>query len=113
MSANFTDQEKQLIAQGLNTFLQVASQQYPKEQIAELVSSAEGIMKKIEESDPAEKSESGLPKPKGISDEYFDAVCKSCEQYDPSGKCLDPITVKFPEKCDPILSYIRTNPKIV
>ncbi|MFP4522484.1 MAG: hypothetical protein ACLFQK_10095 [Fibrobacterota bacterium] len=106
--ANFTDQEKQVLSQALSTFIQVASQQFPREQVEELAAMAETIMKKAEQgTDSTEESMSGGRKPKGIGDEFFENVCKSCDKYDPSGNCLDPVTEKYPEKCDPILEYKR------
>jgi len=52
-----------------------------------------------------------IKKPDGITDEQFEKVCKAgCTSYI-EGSCKDPITAKFPGKCDTILKSLRPQTK--
>lgn len=101
---SLTHDEKGLIEEALSLYLQLASQQAHPQQVQQLAAVAQGIVKKL---DGLGAGGGGFDnKPTGISDEWFDNVCKSCDKLDPSG-CADKVTLKFPGKCDPILHYER------
>ncbi len=97
-----SEEEKDLIAQALQFYLQQASAQLPPQSVQQIVQMAKGVMAKID------NLEAGGPKtgepPPGISEEWFNNVCKTCPHLTPTG-CSEKITVKFPGKCDPILKY--------
>ncbi|HAO99108.1 MAG TPA: hypothetical protein DCQ83_03575 [Fibrobacteres bacterium] len=102
---SFSDEEKDLVAQSLQFYLQQASMQLPPQALQQIAQMAKGVMSKIDnfEAGPARKS--GEP-PAGISKEWFENVCQTCPSLTAAG-CTDKITAKFPGKCDPILKYER------
>ncbi len=97
----FSEEEKQLVQESLAVYLQVASQQMAPQMVEDLATSARAIIEKLSQ---ATYGEEGDNKPTGISDEWFQSVCKSCDQLDVTG-CKDNVTKKFPGKCDPILKF--------
>ena len=97
-------EEKSLIQESLQLYLQAASRQMSPEQMEQLSTMAQNIMTKLETL--GNSSEPGGNKPAGISDEWYDKVCTGCEMLTASG-CTDKVTAKFPGKCDPILKHER------
>jgi hypothetical protein len=101
---SLTNEEKGLIEEALSFYLQVVSQQLPQQQVQQVAVMAQGIINKLDRLGAG--GEAGGNKPGGISDEWFERVCKSCDMLTPGG-CEDKVTLKFPGKCDPILHYER------
>ena len=105
-----SEEEKDLVAQALQMYLQQASMQLPPQSVQQLVAIAKGIISKLDHLEPAGgpggKRKSNDPPP-GISEEWFEKVCQTCPNLTATG-CADKITVKFPGKCDPILKYERS-----
>jgi hypothetical protein len=100
-----TNEEKAFVEEALQLYLQVVARQAPPAQVQQLAQVAQGIIAKLDTVGSAKGGKSGN-KPNGISDEWFDKVCKTCEKLTPTG-CSDKVTEKFPGKCDPILHYER------
>lgn len=97
----FSPDEKQMIKEALSLYIQYAGQQVAPQQLEQLADVVRGIITKLD----TEASGNGDSlKPAGISDEWFESVCSTCEKLTPAG-CDDPVTAKFPGKCDPILKY--------
>jgi len=105
-----SEEEKDLIAQSLQFYLQQASAQLPPQSVQQLMGMAKGIILKLDNPDAlgGGKRKSGEPPP-GISEEWFEHVCQGCSMLTAAG-CADKITVKFPGKCDPIIKYERNKP---
>ncbi|MDR0331491.1 MAG: hypothetical protein LBH93_07285 [Chitinispirillales bacterium] len=107
---SLTNEEKGLIEEALSVYLQLVSQQLPQQQVAQVAAVAQGIINKLDSlhAGGADGAAAGRPgnKPAGISDEWFDNVCASCDMLG-AGGCADKVTLKFPGKCDPILHYER------
>jgi hypothetical protein len=103
--ALFSEQEKDLLGQALQTYVQLLSQQVSETQLAQIIPVIQNLMEKINLGEGGGQVTGG--KPKGISDEHFKNVCRDCDMLAPDGSCLDKITAKFPGKCDPILIYER------
>ncbi len=103
-----SEDEKDLIAQSLQFYLQQASGQLPPQAVQQLMAVAKGIITKLDspEGIGGGKRKTGEPPP-GISPEWFEQVCSTCSMLTATG-CSDKITVKFPGKCDPILKYERS-----
>ncbi len=102
-----TSEEKTLINEALQIYLQIIARQLPPQQVQHFAKMAEGVVKKLDSLGNSPKSGN---KPAGITDEWFKNVCKKCDKLGPSG-CLDKVTEKFPGKCDPILHYEREKHK--
>ena len=100
-----TEEEKDLIAQALQLFLQQAGMQLPPASVQQLMAMAKGVLGKLDQLDTGGRK-TGEPPP-GISEEWYKQVCLTCSKLSPTG-CTDKITVKFPGKCDPILMYERS-----
>ncbi|MBD3421201.1 MAG: hypothetical protein GF398_13880 [Chitinivibrionales bacterium] len=98
---SLSQEEKSLIAESMQVYLQIVARQMPQAQVEQIAAIAQGIMKKLDNLQPAGKKGN---KPAGITDEWYKKVCSTCEKLSPSG-CEDKVTVKFPGKCDPILHY--------
>jgi hypothetical protein len=98
---NLTTEEKQVVSAALQLYVRVAKQSSSLVQMAPLLTHVKSIVSKLTSPDDAEMSE----KPVGISDELFEAVCKSCAKY--KGRCTDEVAMKYPGKCDPILKHVR------
>jgi hypothetical protein len=98
---SFSSEEKTLVAEALQVYLQLAARQMKPAQVQGFALMAQGIVEKMESVGSGSKSGG---KPTGISDEWFKKVCQKCDKLTPSG-CSDKVTVKFPGKCDPIIKY--------
>jgi hypothetical protein len=105
---SLTPEEKGLIEEALSVYIQLAAQQYPQQQIQQMAMAAQGIINKLDSLGAGGGGGAGKPtnKPGGISDEWFEKVCESCDKMG-SGGCEDKVTMKYPGKCDPILHYER------
>jgi hypothetical protein len=99
-----SNEEKGLIEEALGVYLQMAARQISPQQVKELAAVAQGIMRKLDTLGSGGGKQGN--KPNGISDEWYNNVCLSCDKLSPSG-CTDKVTEKFPGKCDPILHYER------
>jgi hypothetical protein len=97
-----SNEEKSLVEEALQVYLQLVSRQMQPAQVQQLVTMAQGIIKKLDSvgSNPGKNGN----KPAGISDEWYKNVCQSCDKLTASG-CSDKVTEKFPGKCDPIIKY--------
>ncbi len=105
-----SENEKDLIVQALQLYLQQAGMQLPPQSMQQLVTVVKGIIPKLDNL-PAGGDKRNSMRPAGISEEWFEKVCQECAKLSESG-CTDKITVKFPGKCDPILKYERTKPSL-
>lgn len=95
-----TPEEKQVLNEACNVYVQVASQQMSPEKVNDLVTIIGKIFQKID----TDTFDTTSSKPKGISDEWFESVCEKCDQRS-GATCNDKVTEKFPGKCDPILKF--------
>jgi hypothetical protein len=103
----FSEEEKDLVAQALQLYLQQASMQLPQASVNQLVTLAKGIIVKLDQPDAEGGRSKAHQPPAGISEEWFEHVCQACPHLSATG-CTDQITVKFPGKCDPIIKYERS-----
>jgi hypothetical protein len=108
--ALFTDEEKQFLQEALGVYLQLVQQRISREQAAAYLEMAQNVLEKVDLADGAGNA-TPSEKPRGISDEWFQACCLTCDKLAPGGKCTDKITEKFPGKCDPIILYERAKNK--
>ena len=102
--AGLLPEEKQMLAEALQVYLQLAAQQMPQETVEALAQKAQGLIQKLDTLGATNPDGTVNNKPAGISDEWFEAVCQSCENLTETG-CSDSVTAKYPGKCDPILKY--------
>ncbi len=103
-----SEEEKDLVAQSLQLYLQQASMQLPQASVNQLVTLAKGIIVKLDQMEMGGGAKGKASQaPIGISEEWFGKVCQTCAFLSATG-CTDKITVKFPGKCDPILKYERS-----
>lgn len=102
---SLSQEEKAMIGEALQVYLQIAARQVGAAQAQELVTIAQGIIKKLDSVGAGGKAGDG-PKPAGITDEWFKQVCQKCDKLSASG-CTDKVTIKYPGKCDPILKFER------
>jgi hypothetical protein len=100
---SLTSEEKALVQEALQVYLQLVSRQMQPAQVQQLALMAQGVIKKLDSVGGAPSGKNGN-KPAGISDEWFKKVCQSCDKLTPSG-CSDKVTEKYPGKCDPIIRY--------
>jgi|WetSurMetagenome_2_1015567.scaffolds.fasta_scaffold589052_1 hypothetical protein len=98
---SLSNEEKALVEESLQVYLQLVSRQMKPAQVQQLAVMAQGIIGKLDSVGSAAKAGG---KPAGISDEWFKKVCQKCDKLTPSG-CSDKVTVKYPGKCDPIIKY--------
>jgi len=96
-----TVEEKEVMNQAFNVYLQVASQQMPEDKLGELQTVIGSIFTKCTNM----VAEDG-GRPEGITEEWFKEVCQSCEELK-GNSCSSTVTAKFPGKCDPILKFER------
>ena len=92
----FSEEEKDLVVQSLQYYLQQAGAQLPPAAVQQLMTMAKSIVTKLDQPG-SEPAKAGEPPP-GISQEWYDHVCVTCPQLKGS-TCMDKITVKFPGKC--------------
>lgn len=97
-------EEKELVARGLQLYAQMVGSQYGPQEMQALVPVIKGILKKL---DQVGGSAPPGAAPVGIGDEWFQNVCASCAKAGGPTGCQDPVTAKFPGKCDPILTWER------
>lgn len=100
-----SNEEKGLIEEALSVYVQFVARQVPPQHAQQIAGIAQGIIKKLD----SIGNSSGAPgseKPSGITDEWFQNVCNTCDKLTPGG-CEDKVTEKYPGKCDPILHYER------
>ena len=102
-----TEEEKDLVAQSLQLYLQQASMQLQQAQVNQLVIIAKGIITKLDQMEMGGAKGKANQPPPGISEAWFEKVCQTCSFLSAAG-CTDKITAKFPGKCDPILKYERS-----
>ncbi len=103
----FSEEEKDLVVQSLQFYLQQAGAQLPPQAMQQLMGMAKTIVAKLDQ--PGAGASPAGAAPAGITPEWFENVCKTCQSLTPGG-CKDPVTAKFPGKCDPILLYERNKP---
>jgi len=99
-------EEKELVARSLQLYAQMIGSQYGPAEMQAMLPMVKGILKKLDDVGEAASPKAGMA-PVGISEEHFHAVCSICPKAGGPTGCLDPVTVKFPGKCDPILTYER------
>lgn len=97
--------EKELVSRALQLYAQMIGQQYGPAEMQALVPVIKEILKKLDQVGSAPASV-GKP-PHGITQDAFDAVCANCEKAGGPTGCTDPVTAKYPGKCDPILTWER------
>ncbi len=103
----FTNEEKQFLQEALGVYLQLIQQRVPRNQAAAYLEMAQTVLEKVDLAGDRGTATGETEKPRGISDEWFNACCKNCDKLAPGGRCTDKITEKFPGKCDPIILYER------
>lgn len=97
--------EKELVSRALQLYAQMIGQQYGPAEMQALIPMIKDILKKLDQVGTAPAA-AGKP-PHGITQEWFDAVCMDCPKAGGPTGCTDPVTAKFPGKCDPILTWER------
>lgn len=98
---SFNEEEKGLLAEAVQVYMQLVSRQMPPQHVEQMAEIAQSVLSKISNSDSLTPGDN---KPAGISDEWYENVCTTCNKLSASG-CTDKVTAKFPGKCDPILHY--------
>jgi hypothetical protein len=98
-----SNEEKGLIEEALQVYLQIVARQMPPQHVQQLVQVAQGIVKKLDSAGGGGGGKSGN-KPVGITDEWYKNICLKCDKLTPAG-CSEKVTEKYPGKCDPILHY--------
>jgi hypothetical protein len=101
------EEEKDLIAQAVQFYMQQASVQLPPQSVQQLMGMAKNIISKLDHLGAGGSAAKSGQAPPGISEEWFKQVCATCQNLTAAG-CTDKITAKFPGKCDPILKYERS-----
>lgn len=100
----FSPDEKALVAEALKLYAQMIGSQYGQAEMQGIIPVIKDIMAKLDKAGAA-AAPSGKA-PFGISDDWFQNVCQNCPKLGPAG-CDDPVTAKWPGKCDPILTWER------
>jgi hypothetical protein len=98
-------EEKELVTRALQLYAQMIGSQYGPQEMQALVPVIKGILKKLDQVGPG-AAEPGVA-PIGISEEWFQKICSSCPKAGGPSGCQDPVTAKYPGKCDPILTWER------
>lgn len=98
-------EEKELVTRALQLYAQMIGSQYGPQEMQALVPVIKGILKKLDQvgSDPAAQAVAAI----GITEEWFEKICSKCPKVGGPTGCQDPVTTKFPGKCDPILTWER------
>ncbi len=99
-------EEKELVARSLQIYAQMIGSQYGPAEMQAMLPMIKGILKKLDEVGSASPAKTGAA-PTGVAEEHFHAVCSVCPKSGGPTGCQDPVTAKFPGKCDPILTYER------
>jgi hypothetical protein len=99
-------EEKELVSRSLQLYAQMIGSQYGPAEMQAMLPMVKGILKKLDEVEGATAPKAGAA-PIGVSEEHFHAVCSICTKSGGPTGCQDPVTAKFPGKCDPILTYER------
>ena len=102
----FTKEEKALVGDALKLYAQMVGSQYGPAEMQALLPTFKDILSKMEKAGNAAAAAPGKA-PLGISEEWYESVCRTCPKLGPSG-CQDPVTAKWPGKCDPILVWQRS-----
>lgn len=97
--------EKELVSRALQLYAQMIGQQYGPAEMQALIPVIKDVLKKLDQVGAA-PSDANKP-PHGITQEWFDSVCATCPKAGGPTGCQDPVTAKFPGKCDPILTWER------
>jgi hypothetical protein len=97
-------EEKTLVEEALQVYLQLVARQLPQAQVQQIARMAQGIVQKLDSVGSPGGGGAKGNKPDGITDEWYKKVCQKCDKLSPTG-CTDKVTVKFPGKCDPILNF--------
>jgi hypothetical protein len=100
----FTKDEKALVGDALKLYAQMVGSQYGPAEMQALLPAFKEILAKMDQAGTASAAPGQAPA--GISDEWYGAVCRTCPKLGPGG-CQDPVTAKWPGKCDPILVWER------
>jgi len=100
-------EEKELVARSLQLYAQMIGSQYGPAEMQAALPMIKGILKKLDEVGTGTGAAKGGAAPAGISEELFQAVCATCPKVGGPTGCQDPVTAKFPGKCDPILTFER------
>jgi len=103
----FTKEEKTLVGEALKLYAQMIGQQYGPAEMQAMIPAIKDILTKMDKAAAGGTSRTSTIAPVGISEEWFQSVCQSCSKLGPSG-CEDPVTAKWPGKCDPILTWERS-----
>ncbi len=101
----FTEEEKKLVKEAVQVYAQMIGQQYGPTEMQGLIPVIKSIFSKMDSPDTGSTPTGSAPT--GISDEWFQNVCRHCPKLNGSG-CQDPVTAKWPGKCDPILTWERS-----
>lgn len=104
-------EEKELVARSLQLYAQMIGNQYGPAEMQAMLPMVKEILKKLDDVGSSAASKAGSA-PVGVSEEHFEAVCSSCPKSGGSTGCQDPVTAKFPGKCDPILTYERNKRRV-
>jgi hypothetical protein len=94
--------EKAIVEEALQVYVQVLARQAPPQQVQQIAQIIKGIILKLD-SVGGGSGKQGAKSP-GITDEWFNKVCKTCDKLGPDG-CTDKVTEKYPGKCDPIIHF--------
>lgn len=100
-------EEKELVARSLQLYAQMIGSQYGPAEMQAAMPMIKGILKKLDDVGTGTGAPKAPTAPIGISEELFKVVCSTCPKLGGPTGCSDPVTVKFPGKCDPILTYER------
>ena len=101
----YNDNELRLLVDMGKIYTQVAASQLPEADVQKLAVAIGNLLDKITSDNSTEHADgTSIPKPIGISDEWYNNVCVKCNNYK-NGNCMDSVTSKYPGKCDPILHY--------
>jgi hypothetical protein len=98
-----SNEEKALVEEALQVYLQIVARQLPQAQVQQIAIIAKEIVGKLDSVGSGAGGGKGN-KPNGITDEWFKKVCQKCDKLSATG-CTDKVTAKFPGKCDPILKF--------
>lgn len=99
----YTKHELNLLVDSFKCYVMMAAHELQPPQVELLTKQLGDLLDKIV-STQVNNTPNAPVKPNGISDEYFESVCKSCNKFI-NNECTDAITMKYPGKCDPILHF--------